>query len=458
MSDTHYDLIILGAGPGGYVAAERAAARGKSVLLIERAWLGGVCLNEGCVPSKTLLYSAKVFRNAHHSSDYGVDVGTPVFRLEGAMARKRAIMEKLRGGIAYMMKAHKVTVVMGEGTLSDRNTVAVDGTNYTGDNIMIATGSTPIRPPIPGADLPHVMTSTEVLEIEKLPKRIVVIGGGVIGMEFACFFSGVGVEVTVVEMLPEILPSMDVDLAKQLRKALKVSYQLGCRVEEITATTVRFSKGDAMQEVEADAVLMSIGRFTNTKGIGLEAAGVDFDRRGIRVDEQMRTNIPNIYAVGDVTGLSPLAHSASRMGEVAVNAMCEEREGNHRGVRDRMRYHAIPWVVYTDPELAGVGHTEASAKAAGLEVEVGQYQMKANGRFLAEHESGGGVCKVVFDKTSRVLLGVHMIGGVCSEMIFGAAAMIEAEFRVQEIQELVFPHPTVSEVFREAAFNFYPAQ
>jgi dihydrolipoamide dehydrogenase len=450
MSDTHYDLIILGAGPGGYVAAERAAARGKKVLLIERAWLGGVCLNEGCIPSKTLLYSAKLFKHAHHASDYGVDLGTPSFRLEGAMKRKKAVMEKLRGGIAYMMKHHKVTVVMGEGKLLDRNTLAVGDERYTGDHIMIATGSTPIRPPIPGADLPHVMTSTEVLDIDALPKKIVIIGGGVIGMEFACFFSGVGVEVTVVEMLPEILPSVDVDLAKQLRKALKVNYKLGCRVEEITASTVRFSKGDKMEEVEADAVLMSIGRFVNTKGIGLEEAGVDFDRRGIRVDEQMRTNIPNIYAVGDVTGLSPLAHSASRMGEVAVNAMC--------GIRDRMRYHAIPWVVYTDPEVAAVGHTEASAKEAGLEVEVGQYQMKANGRFLAEHESGGGVCKVVIDKSSRVLLGVHMIGGICSEMIFGAAAMIEAEFRVQEIQELVFPHPAVSEVFREAVFNFYPPE
>jgi len=275
----------------------------------------------------------------------------------------------------------------------------------------------------------------------------VVIGGGVIGMEFACFASDLGVEVTVIEMLPEIVPNFDNDIAETLRKALKgVTYHLGAKVEAIEPDKVLFSKDGKQQSVEADFVLMSVGRAPNVKGIGLEQVGVDITRQGIVVDDQMRTNIPGIYAIGDVTGKMQLAHTASRMGEVAVKTMF--------GLQDRMRYHAVPWVVYTHPEVAGVGVTEKEAAAKGLEVQVSKLPLKASGRFLAENDSRApGFCKVIVDAKSKVLLGCHMLGADCSEIIYGAAAMIEAELRVQDIRDIIYPHPTVGEVMRDALWE-----
>ena len=444
---SHYDIAIIGAGPGGYVAAERAGAAGKKVVIFEKSHLGGVCLNEGCIPSKTLLNSAKIYKNAKLTESYGVEIpGDPIFHLDKVMARKQKIMETLRKGIAYQMKHFKVDVINENARFIDRKTVQAGDETYTADNFLVGTGSSPIVPPIPGADQDHVVTSTGVLQIETLPKRVAIVGGGVIGMEFACFFSSVGVDVTVIEMLPEIVPGIEPELSKELRKALKkVEYNLGCRVEKIGKDTITFSRDGKQEETAADLVLMSIGRSPNIKGLGLEELGLDFDRRGIKVDEHMRTNIPNVYAIGDVTGLSPLAHSASRMGEVAIHHIL--------GRPDRMRYHAIPGVVYTSPEVAAVGLTEAQAKEQGIPVEIQSMSMRANGRFLAEHDRETGLCKVIIHANDRRLLGVHMIGSHCGEMIFGAATMIEAEFRVQEIRELVFPHPTVSEVFREAVWH-----
>ncbi|MCJ8330597.1 MAG: dihydrolipoyl dehydrogenase [Lentisphaeria bacterium] len=439
---TNYDLIIIGAGPGGYVAAERAGHKGLNVLIIERSYLGGVCLNEGCIPSKTLLYSAKLFKQARSSEAYGVTAENVSFSLETAMGRKQKIMENLRKGVAFQMKRNKVTVVEGEAKFTSRTTVEVNGESYTGKYIIIATGSEAIRPPIPGADQDHVMTSREVLVVEKLPKAIAIVGGGVIGMEFACFFTSVGVKVTVIEMLPEILPPFDPDLSAALKKSLgDVDYKLSCKVKEITADAVIYEENGEDKSVTADAVLLSIGRSPNTQNIGLEEIGLDFDRRGIKVNDKLETNLPGIYAVGDVNGLSPLAHSASRMGEVVVN--------NLTGRKDHMRYTAIPLVVYTNPEIAAVGITEAEAKEQGIAVEVFTMPMTANGRYLAEHEKGNGLCKVVVNKDSRVLLGVHLLGQHCSEMVFGAAAMIEAEFRIEDIQDCVFPHPSVSEIIRD---------
>jgi dihydrolipoamide dehydrogenase len=445
---SHYDIAIIGAGPGGYVAAERAGAAGKKVVIFEKSHLGGVCLNEGCIPSKTLLNSAKIYKNAKTTEAYGVEIpAEPIFHLDKVMARKQKVMTTLRKGIAYQMKKYKVDVVNGNARFTDRRTIQVDDTTYTADNFLVGTGSSPIRPPIPGADQEHVLTSTGILNIETLPKRVAIVGGGVIGMEFACFFSSVGVDVVVFEMLPEIMPGIDGELAAELRKTLKgVEYNLGCRVEKIGKDSISYSCEGKTEETAADLVLMSIGRSPNIKGLGLEELGLDFDRRGIKVDEQMRTNLPNIFAIGDVTGLSPLAHSASRMGEVAIHTIL--------GRPDRMRYNAIPGVVYTTPEIAAVGLTEAQANEQGIPVEVQSLSMRANGRFLAEHNRESGLCKVLVHRDDRRLLGVHMIGSHCSEMIFGAATMIEAEFRVQEIREMVFPHPTVSEVFREAVWHY----
>lgn len=449
-----YDLIVIGGGPGGYLAAERAGARGKSVLLIEEKRLGGVCLNEGCIPTKSLINAAKVYSHAKDAAQFGVIFEGARFDLEAAMAWKSKTVDSLVRGVEYRMRRRKVEVVIGRATLAGRNAVRVGGGLYEGRNLIIATGSStallPIgsRPAEPGASgTSRVVTSREILEITELPNRLVVIGGGVIGMEFASLFSHLGCEVEVIEMLDAIVPVMDAEISGLLKKSLdKITYHLGARVEEITNEGVRFSNaGGASRTVSADLILTAVGRKPNVEGIGLEAVGVDFDKKGIRVNERMQTNVPGVYAVGDVNGKSLLAHSAYRMGEVAVNDIL--------GDGDRMRYTAIPSVVYTIPEASGCGITEAQAAAEGRGVRIAKLPMRANGRFIAENGTANGLCKIIVDKATERLLGVHMIGAANSELIFGAATMIEAELRVKEMREIVFPHPSVSEIIRDTLWE-----
>lgn len=445
-----YDLIIIGGGPGGYVAAERAGEQGLKVLLVEKAHLGGVCLNCGCIPSKTLLNSAKVYHHAAHGDAYGVTAENVTFDLGVVMKRKAKIVQTLRKGVAGVMKRCKVTVVEGEATLEDRNRVRVGDDVYEGRNIMIAAGSSPARPPIPGIDDETVYDSTGILELDKLPESVVVVGGGIIGCEFACFFGSIGVPVTVVEMLPEICPSVDAEIAGMLRKELTardVTFHVGARVEKIENGTVTFTADGESQSVTASHVLVAAGRSCNVEGLGLEAVGVEFDRRGIRVDARCATNVPGVWAVGDVTGRQWLAHAASRMGEVVVH--------NITGRTDRMREDAVPGVVYTTPEVATVGLTEQQAADRGIPVKTAKRPMMASGRFLAEHDRERGVAKVVVHADTRALLGVHLIGGACSETIFGAATMIETEMRLEEIEEIIFPHPTVSEIIRETLLTVH---
>ena len=444
-----YDIIIIGAGPGGYEMAERAGHKGKKVLLIEKAHLGGVCLNHGCIPTKTLLNSAKHYVHAKEAPEFGVTTGEVGFDLSKVMGWKKEVIETLRGGVAAMMKKNKVEVLFGEAKLVGPRKVEVDGTVYEGDNVVIATGGSPFVPPIPGADQPHVMTSKEILCVDKMPESLVVIGGGVIGIEFASFFSSLGVKVDVIEMLDEIIPFMDRGQAKRFRAALKgkVGFNLGCRVTAIDGHDVKYTdkKGEE-KSIHADLVLMSVGRSPNLTGMGFEEAGLDFDRTGIKTDDQQRANLPNVYAIGDVTGKSQLAHSATRMGEVALNTIC--------GQKDRFRTNAIPWAVYSMPEIAGCGMTEDEAKVAGYNVETASLPLIMSGRFLAENgKKGPGQVKVVVDADTRALLGVHMFGGYSSEIIWGVAAMIEAELRVEDVQEIVFPHPTVGEVIRSTMFS-----
>ena len=440
-----YDLMILGGGPAGYVAAERAGAQGLKVLLVEKQHLGGVCLNVGCIPSKTLLHSAKLYHYATHSAAYGVKADHVTFDFGPVQERKGRIIQTLRKGVAGLMKRHGVTVVEGEGRLLPEGGLQVGDQVFEGEHILIATGSSPARPPIPGIDLPGVLDSTGILDCDSAPSSLVVIGGGVIGCEFACFYGSIGVPVTVIEMLPEICPALDPKLARILRSELEkknVRFELGARVEAITEKEVRYTVNGESRSLERDRVLVSTGRSPNVEGLGLETRRVDFDRRGIRVDEQCATNVPGIWAAGDVTGRVWLAHAASRMGEVVVNRIA--------GQPDRMRYQTVPGVIYTTPEVATVGWTEAEAQAQGWPVLTGQFPMTANGRYLAEHEDERGTVRVVVHAGTRALLGVHLIGAACSEMIYGAAAMIETEMRSDEIKDMVFPHPTVSEVIREA--------
>ncbi len=444
-----YDIIIIGAGPGGYEMAERAGHKGQKVLLIEKANLGGVCLNHGCIPTKTLLNSAKHYVHAKEAPEFGVTTGEVSIDLKKVMAWKQEVIETLRAGIAGMMKKSKVTVLNGEAKLIGPGKVEVAGEIHEGKNVVIATGGSPFVPPIPGADQDHVMTSKEILNVEELPKSLVVIGGGVIGIEFASFFSSLGVKVDIIEMLDEIIPFMDRGQAKRFRAALrgKVDFNLGCKVTSIDGNDVKYTdqKGEE-QSINADVVLMSVGRSPNLNGMGFEEARLDFDRSGIKTDDQMRTNLPNVYAIGDVTGKSQLAHSATRMGEVALNTIL--------GKPDRFRMNAIPWAVYSMPEIAGCGLTEDQAKEAGFNTESATLPLMMSGRFLAENgKKGPGQVTVVKDADTDVLLGVHMFGGYSSEIIWGVAAMIESELRVQDIQEIVFPHPTVGEVIRSTMFS-----
>ena len=445
-----FDLIIIGAGPGGYEMAERAGHRGQNVLLIEKANLGGVCLNHGCIPTKTLLNSAKHYVHAKEAPEFGVTTGEVSIDLKKVMAWKQEVIETLRAGIAGLMKKSKVTVLNGEAKFIGPGKVDVDGEIHEGKNVVIATGGSPFVPPIPGADQAHVMTSKEILTIEELPESLVVIGGGVIGIEFASFFSSLGVKVDIIEMLDEIIPFMDRGQAKRFRAALrgKVDFNLGCKVTAIDGHDVKYTdqKGEE-RSINADVVLMSVGRVPNLGNMGFEEARLDFDRKGIKTDDQMRTNLPNVYAIGDVTGKSQLAHSATRMGEVALNTIL--------GKPDRFRTNAIPWAVYSMPEIAGCGLTEEQAKEAGFTPESATLPLMMSGRFLAENgKKGPGQVTVVKDADTDVLLGVHMFGGYSSEIIWGVAAMIESELRVQDIQEIVFPHPTVGEVIRSTMFQF----
>lgn len=444
MSESHFDVVILGGGPGGYRAAERAGNAGKSVALVEKEHLGGVCLNRGCIPTKTLLHSAKLYVHGKEGAQFGVTFGEAAYDISTAMRWKQQVVETMRKGIVYQMKRFGVEVIQGEGTLIDRRTIAVGDKRLTADSIVLATGSSTLIIPIEGAQSDLVKTSTEVLELSELPKSIVIIGGGVIGMEFASYFASLEVEVHVIEMLDEIIPVLDVDISSALRKAMKnINFHLGAKVEAVKDTGVQFTQNGESKTVSGDIVLMSVGRKPNVEGIGLENAGIEYSGKGVAVNEYMQTNIPGVYAVGDLTGKSLLAHSAYRMADVAVNKITETPGSTHS---DRMRYHAIPWVVYTMPEAAGCGISEREARESGLEINTAVTQMRANGRFFAEHGKGPGLCKVVTDKNTGRLLGVHMLGEGCSEHIFGAAAMIEAELRDRDIAEIVFPHPSVSEI------------
>ena len=441
-----YDLVVLGGGPAGYLAAERAGARGLSVAVIEKAELGGVCLNEGCIPTKTLLNSAKLYRHAKESAQFGVHASGVTYSLPEIMAWKEKVVSTMVRGIHSMMKRHKVEVVSAEGRFTGPRTVAADGKNFEGRNILIASGSSTAIPPIPGAEGANVLTSRELLSIKEMPRSLVVIGGGVIGMEFASFFSCMDVKVTVIEMMPEIIPFMEAEHAKLLRREMKdVTFHLQAKVKSIEAKKVRFEKDGKEETAEGDIILLAVGRRPNVKDLGFEKIGLDVKPGGVMVNEYMETNIPGVYAAGDVTGKSLLAHSAYRMGEVAVDRIT--------GGTGRMRYNAVPWAAYTYPEGAGCGITEAQALEKGHKVKTASLQMRVNGRFLAENGSKGGLCKVVSDAETGMLLGVHMLGGACSEMMTGPAAMIEAELRMKDIKEIIYTHPSVSEIVKDTVWE-----
>ena len=452
-----YDLIVLGGGPGGYLAAERAAHAGLKTLLLEKRSLGGVCLNEGCIPSKALLNSAKTFEHAKHSAAYGVSCGDVKVDQAAVIARKAKVVRTLVSGVKAKMKAHGVTVIMEEGKISGKTAegfqVVANGETYTGKKLIVATGSSAAVPPIPGVKEnlgDFVMTNREVLDLTVIPEKFTVIGGGVIGLEMAAYYASVGAQVTVVEMLDHIAGPTDREISTRLQKELEakgVTFLLGHACEKIEKGAVYVKAPDgATKAIPADKVLLSIGRRANYMDIGLETIGVQTERPGIKTDPMCRTNVPDVYAIGDVNGHHMLAHTAYREAEVAVN--------NILGKKDYMRYHANPSVIYTMPEVASVGRTEEECKEKGIEYEVKKLSMMYSGRFVAENEGADGLCKIIVDKKKRTVLGVHLIGAYAGEMIWGAAQMLEMQLRVNDARQIIFPHPTVSEIIREVLWEF----
>jgi dihydrolipoamide dehydrogenase len=442
------DLIILGGGPAGYTAAERAGAASLSTVLVEKSRLGGVCLNEGCIPSKTLLYSSKLCSLARASQAYGVRCSGITLDLAALMARKENIVDNLRKGIALTMKKHKVSVESGTGVFLPQEgrsfRVKVGDKIFEGERVLIGTGSEAVRLDVPGAGQDFVYTSREILSVDHIPKRLVIVGGGAIGLEFAAFFAEAGSLVTVIELLSVIGGSIDAEIGRTLKRELEkkgVQFRLESRVIAIGDHTVTCLQGDQSQTVDADIVLMSVGRRPAIKDMGLEHLGVTVEKGALRTDARGRASIEGVWAAGDVNGVSMLAHTAYREADVCVNDML--------GIADRINYDAIPWVIYTHPEVAGVGLTEAEAEKRGIEVASAKLPLSYNGRFLAETDGTRGLCKAVVDKNNRTILGVHMVGGSCSEMIFCAGMMVEKKMTVEEVEKSIFPHPTVSEIIKD---------
>jgi dihydrolipoamide dehydrogenase len=449
-----FDVIVLGGGPGGYLAAERLGHAGLKVLLVEKEFLGGTCLNVGCIPTKSLLNSAKLYEHARHSEQFGVTATGVTYDWAKVQAWKADVVGKLVAGVAASEKRVGVEVIFGHGTLIGPGVVEVDGVRRTSDHVIVATGSVSAMPPIPGAkDDPLVVDSTGLLAVEAVPKRLAVIGGGVIGVEFASLFAAFGAQVEVIEMLPEILPFMDDDLAVRTRRALKgITFQLGCRVTAIEGGTVVYTDAKGTEKrAEADLVLMAVGRRPLVDGWGAKEAGLEVGPRGVVVDDTMRTNLPNVWAVGDVTGRSLLAHAAYRMGEIAAAHILDTAAARANG--QVLRVDTIPWAVYSMPEAAGVGLTEAQAAAHGHDVVTATVPLAVSGRFVAENGvRGPGAVKLIADASTRAVLGIHMLGTYAPETIWGAAAVLETELTVDDLRQVVFPHPTVSEGIREAAW------
>lgn len=452
-----YQVAIIGGGPAGYTAAEAAGKAGLSVVLFEKQSLGGVCLNEGCIPTKTLLYSAKTYDGARHAAKYAVNVPEVSFDLPKIIARKQKVVRKLVLGVKGKLTAHNVVIVTGEATIIDRNHILCGEETYECENLLLCTGSETFIPPIPGVDSVSYWTHRDALDNKELPASLAIIGGGVIGMEFASFFNSLGVQVTVIEMLDEILGGMDKELSAMLRAEYAkrgIKFMLNTKVVSVlqqaqdddesrqSPIQVNYETADGSGSVVAAKLLMSVGRRPVTKGSGIENLNLEKTERGnIRVNEQMQTSVPGVYACGDLTGFSLLAHTAVREAEVAIHTII--------GKNDAMSYRAIPGVVYTNPEIAGVGETEESLQKKGVAYRAVKLPMAYSGRFVAENEGVNGVCKLLLAEDDT-LLGAHVLGNPASEIITLAGMAIELKLTAAEWKRIVFPHPTVSEIFKEA--------
>ena len=453
-------IIIIGAGPGGYETALLAAGRGVEVILIESAHVGGTCLNEGCIPTKAFCKNAEVIDGLKEASSFGVTDLSYGFDFKAVTARKNAVVEQLRGGVEGLLSHKLITLVRGRASFKDEHTVVVDGQEYDADYILIATGSVSASLPISGADLPGILTSREILDMEEVPKSLCVIGGGVIGLEFASIFRSFGSEVTVLEYCKDILPRFDTDLAKRLKQSLGKRGIEICTQAQVTeigqegdAYRVSFTRKGKEESVVADKVLMAVGRRANTASLNLADAGIAFDRRGITVNEYMQTNVPHIYAVGDINGLMMLAHAATFQGIVALDHIM--------GLENGIDLSVMPAAVFTSPEAASVGKTEDECKEAGIPVKCLKSFFRANGKAVTMGETDG-FCKVVVaaepkDGSEPVpghvpgrILGCHLYGPHASDIVQEACALISRKATLEEFAGIIHTHPTLTEVLQSA--------
>ena len=444
-----FDIIIIGAGPGGYETAADAAAHGLNVAIVERDQMGGTCLNRGCIPTKALCRNAEVINLMREAEIWGVKTGEMAFDYAPVFERKEAVVKQLREGVEMLMGAPGITTIKGEAILKDANTVIVNGEEYSAKNIIIATGSAPRGLPIEGADL--AMTSDDILAMETLPKSLCIVGGGVIGMEFAAVFSTFGVEVTVIEYCKEILPPFDKDVAKRLKTVLSkrgIKIITSAAVNGITqgedGLTVSFELKSKPQSVTCEKVLMSVGR-QPVLPQGLDAVGVTIGRRGIEVDDNMMTNVPGVYAIGDVNGRMMLAHAASAQGQRALHAIM--------GKTDDINLDIVPSAVFTVPELAMVGLTEEQCAEKGLDVTVKKSFFRSNGKAVAMNETDG-LLKMIVDNATRQIVGCHICGAHAADLIQEVVTAMNAGATVDLLTSSIHGHPTLSEVTLAAAKQF----
>ena len=456
---SNYDLIVLGSGPGGYVAAIRAAQLGLKVAIVERENLGGICLNWGCIPTKALLRSAEIYHYMQHAGDYGLTAANISADIDAVVKRSRGVAKQLNQGVTHLMKKNKITVHMGDGKLIAANRLAVtkDGKTeeLTAKNIIVATGARARDLPFAPADGKRIWTYRHAMVPSEMPKKLLVIGSGAIGIEFASFYNDMGAEVTVVEMMDRIVPVEDADVSTFLEKALTkqgMKIMTGAGVESLKATATGVSasiKGKDGKVVASDYThcIVAIGIVPNTENIGLEALGVEKDRGFLKTDSMCRTNVPGLWAIGDITAPPWLAHKASHEGVIAAEAIA----GGHPHAMDPLN---IPGCTYCHPQVASVGMTEAKAKEAGFEVKVGNFPFLGNGKAIALGEAEGFI-KTVFDAKTGELLGAHMVGAEVTELIQGYTIGKTAELVEADFMHTVFPHPTLSEMMHESVLGAY---
>ena len=468
MADTSFDVVVIGSGPGGYVTAIRAAQLGFKTAIVEKAYLGGICNNWGCIPTKALLRSAEIFHYMKHAKDYGLSADNVSFDPKAVIARSRAVVKRLNGGVEFLMNKNKITIIWGNATLDGGGKFSVKKTDapapkgalgegaYTAKHIIVATGARPrVLPGLEG-DKKLVWTYFEAMNPDKMPKSLLVVGSGAIGIEFASFYRTLGAEVTVVEVLPQIMPVEDAEIAGFARKQFEkqgIKILTGAKVTKLdkkadsVTATIDDGKGKT-EQITVDRVISAVGVVGNIEGFGLEKLGVKTDRGCIVIDGYGKTNVPGIYAIGDVAGPPMLAHKAEHEGVI-----CIEKIAGVPGVHG-LDKSKIPGCTYCNPQVASVGLTEAKAREAGYDIRVGRFQFSANGKAIALGEDQGFI-KTIFDKKTGQLLGAHMVGAEVTELIQGFLVAMNLETTEEELMHTVFPHPTLSEMMKEAVLDAY---